>query len=259
MSKRLQSVSLTAEPGQITALIGPNGSGKTTLLNIVSGYYGCEHGTVRIDDATISAMAPHRRARLGVGRTFQTPIIPADLTVREVVRTGALAREVSVVETMLRLPRDFRRNHEESAIVEQVLSAMGLEHRADEEAAALPLGTRRLVELARVLVLQPAVMLLDEVASGLDQEEVAELTIVIRRLRDAGATIVLVEHNFDLVSAVADHIVVLAEGQVLATGSAADIGGNVAVKAKYLGVGPPAAPTAAEESTLQNASPEPVR
>lgn len=231
----LRSVSLVAAPGKITALIGPNGSGKTTLLNLVSGYYACDAGAVQLDATDITRLPAHRRSRLGVGRTFQTPIIPAELTVRDVVRTGALAREAGTVATMLRLPSYRRRQREAAVTVDHILVALGLDRRADTEAASLPLGTRRLVELGRVLALEPAIMLLDEVASGLDEDEVKELSVVVRRLRDAGATIVLVEHNFDLVGAIADHVVVLAEGQLLAEGTAADIAADQAVRAEYLG------------------------
>ncbi len=234
----LQSVSLTAAPGKITALIGPNGSGKTTLLNVVSGYYPSDAGSVRLDATDITRLPAHRRSRIGVGRTFQTPIIPEDLTVREVVRTGALSGEVSTVATMLRLPSYRRRQRDAAAAVERILAALGLEQRADDEAASLPLGTRRLVELGRVLALGPAVMLLDEVASGLDQDEVQELSVVLRRLRHAGATILLVEHNFDLIGAIADHVVVLAEGKLLAAGTAAEIAADEAVRAEYLGEAP---------------------
>ncbi len=237
--KALRGVSLTAKPGQITALIGPNGSGKTTLLNVVSGYYTADEGRIRLGDTEIAGLAPHRRARLGVGRTFQTPIIPADLTVREVVRTGALPCEVSVLSTMLRLPSFVRREREASVAIDAILAALGIDNHADDVAAALPIGTRRLVELARVLALGPAAMLLDEAASGLDQDEVTELSFVVRRLRDAGATIVLVEHNFDLISAVADHVVVLAEGGLLASGTPTEIASDEAVRTTYLGAGPP--------------------
>ena len=234
----LTSVSLVAAPGRITALIGPNGSGKTTLLNVVSGYYPSDAGSVRLGGIDITRLPAHRRSRIGVGRTFQTPIIPADLTVREVVRTGALSGEVSTVATMLRLPSYGRRQHEAAVAVDRILVALGLEPRADNDAGSLPLGTRRLVELGRVLALGPAVMLLDEVASGLDQDEVKELSIVVRRLRDAGATILLVEHNFDLIAAIADHVVVLAEGALLAAGTAAEVAADEAVRAEYLGEAP---------------------
>jgi branched-chain amino acid transport system permease protein len=234
----LTDASLEADPGRVTALIGPNGSGKTTLLNVVSGYYPADEGRVELDGRRLDGLAAHLRARAGVGRTFQTPTIPDGLTVREVVRTGAIEAEVGLLATVLRLPSYWRREREARRDVDLILSALGIAGRQHEVAAALPLGTRRLVELGRALALRPAVLLLDEVASGLDRDEVAELGQVIRRLRQAGATVVLVEHNFDLIQSVADHVVVLAEGRVLAAGTAADIATDEQVRRTYLGAGP---------------------
>ena len=234
----LSDASLEADPGRVTALIGPNGSGKTTLLNVVSGYYPADDGRVELDGRRLDGLAAHLRARAGVGRTFQTPTIPDGLTVREVVRTGAIEAEVGLLATVLRLPSYWRREREARRDVDLILSALGIAGRQHKVAAALPLGTRRLVELGRALALRPAVLLLDEVASGLDRDEVAELGQVIRRLRQAGATVVLVEHNFDLIQSVADHVVVLAEGRVLAAGTAADIATDEQVRRTYLGAGP---------------------
>jgi branched-chain amino acid transport system permease protein len=234
----LSDASLEADPGRVTALIGPNGSGKTTLLNVVSGYYPADEGRVELDGRRLDGLAAHLRARAGVGRTFQTPTIPDGLTVREAVRTGAIEAEVGLLATVLRLPSYWRREREARRDVDLILSALGIAGRQHELAAALPLGTRRLVELGRALALRPAVLLLDEVASGLDRDEVAELGQVIRRLRQAGATVVLVEHNFDLIQSVADHVVVLAEGRVLAAGTAADIATDEQVRRTYLGAGP---------------------
>jgi branched-chain amino acid transport system permease protein len=234
----LSDVALEAEPGQVTALIGPNGSGKTTLLNVISGYYRADAGSVTLDGRPLDGSPAYVRARAGVGRTFQTPTIPDGLTVREAVRTGAVEAEVGLLATVLRLPAYWRREREAGREVDVILAALGIAEREHENAAALPLGTRRLVELGRALASRPAVLLLDEVASGLDREEVAELGQVIRRLRAAGATIVLVEHNFDLIRSVADHVVVLAEGRVLAAGTAAAVAADEQVRRTYLGAGP---------------------
>ncbi|MFT4011818.1 MAG: ATP-binding cassette domain-containing protein [Paracoccus sp. (in: a-proteobacteria)] len=235
----LQGISLTARPGQITALIGPNGSGKTTVLNVVSGFYIPDSGRIMLGDQEVTALPPNIRAHLGVGRTFQTPAIPRDMTVREAVRSGALMREPGIVATMLRLPSYFRANRAEEAAVDAALAATGLAGVAEEQASSQPLGIRRLIELARSLMMRPGVLLLDEIASGLDAEEIEELSAVILALREAGATILLVEHNFDLVAAVADHVIVMAEGALLAEGSAAEIEANEQVRLKYLGEGPP--------------------
>ncbi|HEX3929681.1 MAG TPA: ATP-binding cassette domain-containing protein, partial [Nocardioides sp.] len=182
----LSDVSFVAEPGEIVALIGPNGSGKTTLLNTISGYYRVDRGTVMLGERKISGLGPSRVARAGVGRTFQTPLV-APLTVRQNV---AVARtrtsRVSILETMLRLPRFWTTKRGDVKAVEGIISAVGLEPWADEQAQALPLGTRRILELARALASQPAVLLLDEVASGLDKEEVEQLSRMVREVAAAG-------------------------------------------------------------------------
>lgn len=239
-NRALSAVTVDAEPGQVTALIGPNGSGKTTLLNVISGYYAGDEGAVLLNGHDINGLNAAQRARLGIGRTFQTPTIPGDLTVREAIRTGGIKEEVGILATVLRLPSYHRREKEARAQVDAILAALGIADRAEDEAAALPLGTRRLVELGRALALRPAVLLLDEVASGLDKDEVTELSKVIRRLSAAGATIVLVEHNFDLIMSVADHVYVLAEGKLLASGDPHAVANNPDVRKTYLGAGPEA-------------------
>lgn len=254
-NRALDDVNIDAKPGRITALIGPNGSGKTTLLNVVSGYYTASEGTLSLNDESIGALKAHLRARRGIGRTFQMPNIPKGLSVREVVRSGSLSAEVGMLATVLRLPAFRRRERVASREVDLILGALGLSRHAREEAASLPLGTRRLVELGRALALQPAVLLLDEVASGLDTEEIEELRVLLERLRRAGATVILVEHNFDLVRAVADDVYVLAEGKLLAAGGPEEIAANEAVRTIYLGAGPPdrTRGNTASDSTLEGA------
>ncbi|WP_139980308.1 ATP-binding cassette domain-containing protein [Nocardioides litoris] len=237
-NRAVDGVSLVAEPGRITALIGPNGSGKTTLLNVVSGYYLADEGELRINGDEVGQLSASRRARRHIGRTFQTPTIPPDLSVFDTIRTGALKKEVGLLATVLRLPSYHRRQRDAAVETEAIMAALGISDRADDEAAALPLGTRRLVELGRALASEPAVLLLDEVASGLDEDEVTELAGVIGRLRTAGATIVLVEHNFDLITSVSDTVYVLAEGAVLASGGPLDIAQDDKVRQTYLGSGP---------------------
>jgi branched-chain amino acid transport system permease protein len=231
----LDGVSLRAAPGAVTALIGPNGSGKTTLLNVVSGLLVPASGTVRIGSSAVTGSSA-RAARDRIARTFQTPLIPSSLSVREVVASGRLGwGNTSLVETVLRLPRYRRRRREDLVAADRALAAVGLSHIAEVPASTLPLGTRRLLEFARALAADPAVVLLDEVASGLDEHELTELATLIRAVREAGATIVLVEHNFELVHAIADAIVVLADGAVIAEGPPAEIARNEAVLLRYLG------------------------
>jgi len=231
----LTDVTFEARPGQVVALIGPNGSGKTTLLNVISGFNRADSGTVELGDEVISGRAPHRVADAGVMRTFQTPVIP-EMTVRDVVATARYRSDrVSMIETMLRLPRYRSAARRDSAAVDDALAACGLSDVADLPATSLPLGTRRVLELARALVVSPSLVLLDEVASGLDEEEVQSLADVVRAVRAAGGTVLLVEHNFSLVRALADHVVVLSQGRLVAEGAPDEIAHHPEVLHHYLG------------------------
>ncbi|WP_255622306.1 ATP-binding cassette domain-containing protein [Pseudonocardia sp. DSM 110487] len=238
----LRGVSLTAEPGRITALIGPNGSGKTTLLNMICGYYRTDAGSIRIggsdnDGGDITGLPTHRVARAGVARTFQTPLFPRHISVREAVAAAAYApRYVGMLASILRLPAHRRAAAADRADVTEVLRLVGVEHLADAEAASLPLGTRRLLEVARALMSRPKVLLLDEVASGLDEDEIERLAELIRKIRDAGPAVILVEHNFRLVLELADTIFVLAQGELVASGTPREIENHPRVLAEYLGV-----------------------
>ena len=237
----LRDVDLTAPAGKVTALIGPNGSGKTTLLNVISGFYRRDSGTVTLGDGDRDGdaghRAPHQVARSGVARTFQTPSIPKGISVLEAVRAGRYEHDrSSMVAAILRLPSYRRVRRADTEEAERVLALMGLLPVASEEAVALPLGTRRLLEVARALISRPRVLLLDEAASGLDEEEVERLGALIRAIRDAGATVVLVEHNFRLVLSLADEVYVLAQGVIIAHGPPEEIERDPRVLREYLGV-----------------------
>jgi branched-chain amino acid transport system permease protein len=231
----LDGVSLDARPGAVTALIGPNGSGKTTLLNVISGLLAPNEGTV-IVGAHGEVRTASAASRLSMARTFQTPLIPETMSVRDVALSGRLSRRgPSLLTTVLRLPGYRRRRTEELAAAAEALGAVGLAHAGHLQASTLPLGARRLLEFARALASGPSVLLLDEVASGLDQHELEELAELIRAVRDAGATVVLVEHNFDLVRTISDHVVVLAEGALLASGTPDEVATDERVVNLYLG------------------------
>ncbi len=236
--KAVRDVSLQAKAGQITALIGPNGSGKTTTLNMISGFQKPTSGTIHLGDADLTGLTAERIARHGVSRTFQTPAIPIELSVLDVVASGRIQRHhVSLLSTVLRLPGYRRMTSANRAEAQRWLDILGLGAIADERAQAMPLGTRRMIELARALASDPALVLLDEVASGLDRDEVQELAQVLRRVRAAGATVILVEHNFSLVQSLADHVVVLAEGTVLTDGDPQTIAEHPEVLERFLGTG----------------------
>ena len=236
-NQALSEVSIEAKPGAVTAIIGPNGSGKTTLLNMISGFYRTDAGEITLDDRRIQGMPSYRVAREGVSRTFQTPNIPEKLTVLEAVQAGRYAADrASVFASVLRLPSYWRSLREDREQAERALALVGLSAQRDEMADALPLGNRRLLEVARSLVSSPKVVLLDEVASGLDEDELEVLEQLVVRLRDAGMTVILVEHNFQLVLRLADDIYVLAQGAVMAHGTPDEIESNPRVMEEYLGV-----------------------
>ena len=262
----LKDVSLTAVPGQVTALIGSNGSGKTTLLNVICGYLDADTGSVELDDRRTNGLHPHQVARLGVGRTFQTPTIPRGVTVRDVVASGRYAGDhIGFLASILRLPRYRRAQREDRRQALEFLKLAGIDQLADHEAASLPLGSRRLVEVARALCAQPGVVLLDEPASGLNDEEVLHLADLIGAMAAAGATVIVIEHNFRFITSVAGVVHVLHLGSLIASGSPEEIARNKDVIESYLGEAsasgrtrrektPAAAPTSLQPGT----EPEPL-
>jgi branched-chain amino acid transport system permease protein len=232
----LKAVTLAAGPGQITAIIGANGSGKTTLLNLISGFYQPDSGSLALGDDQLGKLSAHTVARRGVRRTFQTPAVPVGLTVAEVVATARYERpRTSVVSCILRMPRFQSVAKEDRAEALRLLGLFGIAEFADAEATSLPLGTRRLLEVARGVAARPSLLLLDEPASGVDTNDVVRLVDTIRRIRAGGATVVLVEHNFPLVLELADHIHVLQHGSLIASGTPAEIRHSPAVAQSYLG------------------------
>jgi ABC-type branched-subunit amino acid transport system ATPase component/ABC-type branched-subunit amino acid transport system permease subunit len=248
----VSDVSLSAKPGEITALIGPNGSGKTSLLNLISGFYQPSSGHVVLGNTDITKMGIAHRAKLGVSRTFQTPLMPPYATVHDVVTGGMYTkRYVGYLRAVFRTPAYRRALGQDEATALECLTMLGIPNTYSRVASSLPLGTRRLVELARVMVSQPKVILLDEPASGLSPEEVRILGRVLSTIRDHGATIVLVEHNFRMIQSLADTIVVLDQGRLLARGSVAEIQANEEVARIYLGMEP-------RSAQVTNAEPEGV-
>ena len=179
----LNGVSLTARPGRITAVIGPNGSGKTTLLNIISGFYRPDRGRVLLDRSELHGQSSYRIARAGVARTFQTPHIPRSLTAAQVVANGRYsANRTRMGSAVFRLPG--YRATERSDVIEsdRILKGLGILAVRDQPAASVPLGTRRLLEVGRCLASRSKVLLLDEPASGLDQDEIETLGVLLRKI-----------------------------------------------------------------------------
>jgi len=232
----LQDVSLTAKPGEVTGLIGSNGSGKTTLLNVICGYASASSGSVKLDGTTISRLKSHQIARLGVGRTFQTPTMPRGVSARDVVASGRYAGDhIGFAASILRLARYRRAQRADRLEAAELLQLAGIERFADHDASSLPLGTRRLVEVARTLCARPSVVLLDEAASGLNDEEVVGLAALVRAMADAGATVIVIEHNFKFITSVSRTVHVLHLGRLIASGAPDEISRDRQVIESYLG------------------------
>lgn len=257
--KALDKVSIDARPGQVTALIGPNGSGKTTLLNLISGFYRPSSGQVFLGGQRIDKLSPHRTSRAGVARTFQTPLTPKAMSTRAFVATGAYAsRRVRVPWAILRTPAYRSRVRALEAEAQGILDDLGIGAQAEADVDSLPLGTRRLAEVARCLSAESKVFLFDEVGSGLDEGDLQRLQTAIEMIRGAGGTVVLVEHNFPLVLKIADRIHVLSKGGLLASGTPAEIQSDQRVLEEYTGSSsgagdPPAGHPAGEELEARSA------
>jgi branched-chain amino acid transport system ATP-binding protein len=238
----LHHVSLVVPERSVVGLIGPNGAGKTTCFGALSGLLRPREGRVLIDGDDVTAASPQRRARRGVARTFQRAELFNELTVREqlVVAFRGRRRNAFVQLSLDLVGLGARPYPGEVDVVEDALAMLGLTDLANAPAAALPLGTGRLVELARALAAQPRVLLLDEPSSGLDAHETSVLTDVLRRLRDErGLSLVLVEHNVEMVLGLADRVTVLDFGVVIAEGSPGEIRANETVQMAYLGTASP--------------------
>jgi len=234
--RALSKVDLTLRPGRVHALIGPNGSGKTTLLNVISGYLRADAGAIRLFGVDAGADAAHVRARGGLARTFQTPFVFEGISCLENVMTALdRHRSRSTGEYLLRWPAARREERERYERAIEILDAVELRHRAAIAASALPPGERRLLELARVIALEPCVVLMDEPAAGLTEGEIDELEEVIRAFRDAGIGVLLVEHHVDFVMRVADTVTVIDFGEVIARGTPNAVRDDPKVVAAYLG------------------------
>ena len=232
----LDGCELIAEPGRTHALVGPNGSGKTTTLNVISGFVRADHGSVRVGDTDLTQLAPHQVARLGIGRTFQTPKLLHDMSVLDNVRLGGFVSErANAVEIALLLPRARRDRVDSAGAALDLLSFVGLAERANVLAGDLPHGQLRLVEIARALAGRPALLLLDEPAAGLSMTELDRLGALIDAIAKRGTTVLIVEHHLELIARISQSVTVLDRGKVLAAGTASEVFKHPEVARAYMG------------------------
>lgn len=232
----VDDVTFQVQAGQIRAIIGPNGAGKTTTFNLISGFYAPTAGEVLYNQKRIDRLPTHKMAGMGIGRTFQSLQIMDNMTVQENVMVGCHCKaRHGIIGSALRSPR-FRR--EEADIARRAmekLAFVGLESKASRPASSLSFGEQRMVEFARALACDPALLMLDEPASGLSTGEMETMSDLIYRIRDEGVTVMLIEHDMGLVMNISDMVTVLNYGKKIAEGTPHEVQNNADVIAAYLG------------------------
>lgn len=232
----LNDVSFEAPPGAIHALIGPNGAGKTTLLNLITGSFPPDSGRIMFGERDLNGLKAHQRVEIGIARTFQNIEMFGSMSVLENVLVGRHVKtRCGFFGAMMRFPWIVREEKDARERALDLLDFMGLADAADLRSTELPFGWQRFLEIARALATGPKILLLDEPASGLNAVETATLAELLKRIRHSGITLLLVEHDMNLVMEISDRIVVLNHGMTLAEGNPCEVQANEAVLSAYLG------------------------
>lgn len=234
----LEDITFSVRKGEITGVIGPNGAGKTTLFNIVTGIYTQTSGSVTLEGTDISSLPAEKLASKGLVRTFQNIELFGNMTVLENVMLGLhTGSSCGLLSCMFKMPWHLREEKQIRVSALNWLDYCGIADLAEQKASNLPFGKGRLLEIARAMAVKPRILLMDEPAAGLNNRETAELARLIRQIRESGVTVVLVEHDMELVMDICDRIIVLNLGSKLAEGTPREIQENSAVIAAYLGEG----------------------
>lgn len=234
--KAVDNVNFKAEEGEITALIGPNGAGKTTLFNLIAGFYQPTSGKVYFKGQDITSLKPYQRTRIGLARTFQNINLFKDMSVMDNALVGQHCRMTyDPITAMLSLPAKRKQEKQSREEIMKILDFMGLANVANEKAGSLSYGMQKNLEIARAMATSPELLLLDEPASGLNTQELDQLSQRVLRMRDMGITVVLIEHKMDVVMNISHNIMVLNFGECIAFGTPEEISADQQVIEAYLG------------------------
>lgn len=232
----VKDLNLHIRRGQITGLIGPNGSGKTTLLNLISGFLKPVTGSIFLEGSPIHGLPPYKVCELGICRTFQIPQLFGEVSVLENVMVGRHSRaKVGKLRASFGLPSARQEDGRIKEVALQILQQVGLVDSIKEQAASLPFGKKRLLEIARALASVPMLLLLDEPTGGLSPVEAKGISEVIVSLKERGLTILLVEHNMPVLMGISDHVIVMSEGRKVFEGAPQAVQNDEKVLEVYLG------------------------
>ncbi len=235
--KAVQEVSFNVEAGEVFSIVGPNGAGKTTIFNLVSRIYDATHGRIWFEDEDITEVPTHAVAELGIARTFQNTELFEQETVLNNLLIGChVHRRTNLLAELLFLPSVRQQELAFRTQVEDVIDLLDLQSYRDQVIGNLPYGVRKMVEIARALCLKPKLLLLDEPSSGLNPEETDDLAFWLEDINEElGITVIMVEHDMNLVSTASDRVMALADGQLLTIGAPAEVQAHPEVLRAYLG------------------------